>query len=139
MTSRNSANVFYEGLKNNELGNTFDYLSQMGGSGKWITALADKVQSVSTKKLDEMKSDLAFHFRLLAKKHEDGIKKGMLWNRKMPPNLTKELLDCNGCGDFTEITIEHVLDMHPDICLFCGSGTDEGFNPETVSFVRKQK
>ena len=63
MSKQETSNAFYEGLKNR--GMTHEYLRLQGGSHKWITAMADKVERCSTKVLDGMKADLVFHFNLL--------------------------------------------------------------------------
>lgn len=140
MSKQDSANAFYNGLKNDD-GYTFEYLSDMGGSDKWIRALADKVQRVSTKVLDGMKADLVFHFKLLDKKQADGIKLGEKWSRPMAPNIQSEIIECRTCAEQLNttdgISIDHILDMHPDVCLFCGKGTDENFNTENVSFIKR--
>lgn len=139
MSKQETANAFYESLKNR--GMTHEYLRLQGGSHEWINAMADKVERCSTKTLDGMKADLVFHFNLLDEKHAQGIKMGEKWSRPMPPNIQKEIIQCKTCttelGKTEGISIEHILDMHPDICLFCGGGTDKGFTPITVSFIKK--
>ena len=139
LSKQETANAFYEGLKNK--GISHEYLRVQGGSHEWIQALADKVERCSTKVLDGMKADLVFHFNLLEEKHAKGIKFGEKWSRPMAPNIQEEIIQCKTCteqlGMTKGISIEHILDMHSDICLFCGGGTDQGFTPQTVTFIKK--
>lgn len=134
------ANAFYKALKGDDP-SIFDFLRRQGGSVEWITALADKVKREPKIKMDQMVADLVQHYGMVDEKESRGIKKGMLWSRSMPKNIQKEMFECKKCQldmeKLKKLEVSHVIDMHPDMCLFCGNGTDKGFTEGNVKFTAR--
>ena len=152
---KDAAKNFYSGLLIKDK-DVIDHLTKLGGSDMWISSLIDKAQRVSGNILGGMKADLFWQNSLedeirvisLDKANQtrqtdpsltdDEIKNILNISDylrkskhiiKVPPNIKKEIENCVTCKSKIPMgkgKIGHLLDMHPEIFLYFGNGTDKG-------------
>ena len=132
------ASEFFEDLKNDGMMSVM-YLKSQGGSEKWINSLKDRCMNCSQRDLDLMKADLNYHFRLVEQKKTP---LGEKWERKAPKNITAQIVACEKCKEdrmTQHFDYEHNIDMHPELFLYVGNGTDYGLDAKSVEFKTRQR
>ena len=150
-------------------GITYAILKEAGGDTKWLKSLVDKVKQSSQLVLEGMIADLEFHLERMAQAinapHTEfpseipsflgcsvnSCTNSKFWVRPLPPNCTKEILECKICmgeidppknicdpHDLWNLPgnpihnawlirrSEHIVDMHPQVALFSISGVADG-------------
>ena len=106
-----------------------------GGSEKWINSLKNRVISMTEEERIQLIADLMENFKTISKGE-------LILHRILPVHFSIEMANCDKCREliigkeFKRITQEnldiqyreHVIENHPESCLFVGRGTDYGFS-----------